>query len=665
MLKITNSIMSFLQRVRFTLGVLGLAAFVPSLGYAQTGYVVNGGEFAPAGNLPGDQVYPAVALAPSGGYLVWEDNITDGDGLGISAIRLDSTFSPTFSTFRVNKLAAGDQENPQVAILSNGGVAIIWQGGQRSFQHIYASFYSTNGTNINLTNDVMVSTATNHYQVNPAIAPLKNGNLVAVWGSYGQDNADGLQGVYGQVLSPAGQKIGGEFSVNQTTPYNQRTPAVATFPNGNFIVVWISELQNASLSLPGGTLVVSNSAPAASGRNSVDVYARLFNSNGVALGNEFQVNTNTRICADPVVAVASDSSFIISWGEKDTVVTDNSWDVFARQYASTSSANPVQRVNTQQYGDQYAPKISVSGTDYMIVWTSLGQDGSREGVFSQFLYGNGSPNGVEFQVNTTVLNAQKYPAVASDGAGRFLAVWSSYVGGLNSMDLYAQRYISSGQVLSPPAPPIISALDYYLLSAAWAPLAGLPVDHWNLYVDNAGTPVSTTDTYWQNENADGPYTNDFAASSVHTFQLAYVLTNGTQSPLSAVASGKTWGTDRNHDGLPDDWETMYFGSNSATWPNANTVLTSGSLHASVLQIFQQGANPNNPATWLVAGVSHTPQGYFLNWNTQPGGIYQVMTTSDLHTWTNVGGPRFAAGTADSLYLGLTPNSYYKISRLIY
>ena len=38
------------------------------------------------------------------------------------------------------------------------------------------------------------------------------------------------------------------------------------------------------------------------------------------------------------------------------------------------------------YGDQYAPRISAIGVDYLIVWTSLGQDGSREGVFGQFVH---------------------------------------------------------------------------------------------------------------------------------------------------------------------------------------------------------------------------------------------------------------------------------------
>src|SRR5215467_14611234 len=86
---------------------------------AQTNFIVSGSEYAIAGSLAGDQVFPSASVTPSGGYLVWQDNITDGDGWGISALRLDSTFSGQFSTFRVNQNGAGDQEQPQVAMLKN------------------------------------------------------------------------------------------------------------------------------------------------------------------------------------------------------------------------------------------------------------------------------------------------------------------------------------------------------------------------------------------------------------------------------------------------------------------------------------------------------------------------------------------------------------------
>jgi hypothetical protein len=233
------------------------------------------------------------------------------------------------------------------------------------------------------------------------------------------------------------------------------------------------------------------------------------------------------------------------------------------------------------------------------------------------------------------------------------------------MDIMAQRYISTNQILSPPGPPVVSALSSYTLSVAWAPLAGFSVDHWNLLVDGA-TTYSTTNTYWQNQSLS-QFTNYYLPDSTHTFQLAYVLTNGRLSPMSTTASGTTWGPDLNNDGLPDQWETLYWGSNPANWPTANTILTAGNLQATALQVFMWGANPTNASTWLVQTITHTPEGFFLNWNTQAGAIYQVQTTSsDTQTWTNLGPPRFAPGTSDSIYLGLSaPVTYYRLMRLIY
>ena len=80
-------------------------------------------------------------------------------------------------------------------------------------------------------------------------------------------------------------------------------------------------------------------------------------------------------------------------------------------------------------------------------------------------------------------------------------------------------------------------------------------------------------------------------------------------------------------------------------------------------VFAEGANPNNPSTWLVQTITRTPEGYFLNWNTQPGAVYQVQTTSsDTQAWTNVGALRFAPGTTDSIYLGYSTLSYYRVMR---
>ena len=101
--------LSLFARSVLVCGSLALAT--PAIVFGQTNsYLTNGIEYAIAGSLPGDQTHPSLGIKTTGGYIVWEDNLTDGDGLGISARRLDSTLSGSLSSFRVNVIGAGDQE---------------------------------------------------------------------------------------------------------------------------------------------------------------------------------------------------------------------------------------------------------------------------------------------------------------------------------------------------------------------------------------------------------------------------------------------------------------------------------------------------------------------------------------------------------------------------
>jgi hypothetical protein len=394
-----------------------------------------------------------------------------------------------------------------------------------------------------------------------------------------------------------------------------------------------------------------------SGNNSVDIYAREFDAAGTALtsgqGTEFLVNTDTNVCANPAVATASDGSFFIAWSQKDTVIANNSWDIFGRQFSSGGVGGTAQVINSQRFGDQYAPKISSAGTDYLVVWTSLGQDGSHEGVYSQFLKGDGTRAGGEQRVNTTILNQQEFPAVASDGVGKFIVCWSSLMQNNNTLDLCAQRYATTLQPLAAPTAPLIIALDSQSLSASWPYLLGFNVSYYELFVDGSNAPVVLTNNMWSDRA--------FAPGSTHNFQLAYALTDGRVSPLSRTSSGTTWGADNNFDGLPDDWETLYYGSNQSNWPKFGA-FTQLAPNVTVLEVFLWGANPNDPNTWLKQFITQTSEGLFLNWNTVPGGIYQVQTTTDFKTWTYLGSPRFEAGTTDSIFLGESTKSYFKIVR---
>jgi hypothetical protein len=637
--------------------LLALLLGVPNLLQASGSFTTNGVEFPIAGAKPGDQVHPGVALNSNGGYLVWEDNVTSSTGIGISAQRLDSSFSASLSSFKVNSSNVGDNERAQVALLNDGGAAFVWQGGRYGFQHIYARFLSASNTWV--TGDVQVNSSTNFYQINPAVATLNNGNVVVVWSSFNQYSPTSMQDVYGQVFSPDGQKVGGEFLVNSFVNYNQRTPAIAALSTGGFVVAWVSEQQR-SLGIPASQL----SLPSEFVNSSVDIYARIYSASAQPLNNEFLVNTSSNVCANPSIATGAGGGFIIAWSEKDIVVQVNSWDVFARTFSGTSAGGAVARVNTQTYGDQFAPRVSASATDYLIVWTSLGQDNSMEGVFGQFLQADGSTNGGEFQVNTTWVNKQMHPAVASDGNGRFLVTWTSFAGGGTSFDLFAQRYMNIAQPLGAMAAPFVyvpfvvsNGVYQPQIVVAWPVESGLAVDHYEVYMDGAlvGSPASNT---WTATAGNG-----LTASSTHAFQVDAVGAGG-RTPLSPTATATTWGG-YNWGGIPFEWMAGYYGMDSSLWPAAGSSLAQGG--PTLYQVFLTGGNPLNPSTWLrtsldVQQVQGQPV-YMLHWNTQPGLTYQVQTSSDMMNWVDFQTPRFAADVTDSVPVPKNNLQYYRLVRL--
>jgi hypothetical protein len=649
----------FLRRQSVVWLCWGWLLALPGVVGGQTNYyATNGTVYAIAGLLPGDQVRPDVAVTTTGGFTVWQDNATDGNGLGVSAMRINGTLSGSGSSFRVNVQGAADQENPRVALLSGGGAVFVWQGGVETLnQHIYARFLSAGGTWLT-TNDVLVNTFTNNFQANPAVATLTNGNVIVVWDSFNEAGSGSMLDVYGRIFSPTGQPKTAEFLINQFTPYNQSAPTVAALANGGFVVAWVSE-QERSAAAGNTALAVSSQLAHAS----VDVYTRLYDGNGNPQGGESRVNSDFNPCADPDVAAGTDGGFVVTWAARDmTSPFVNGLDIYACTYSSAGVGGTVMQINSSRFGNQSTPRISAIGTDYFIVWMSVPPNISQAGVYGRFLRGNGSFVGGDFTVNTTTVNSQIQPVVASDGIGQFLVVWTDNGGASYGLDLFAQRYVSSQQPLAPLTAPFVYApftlnngVYQPQLVVSWPPVTGLSVSNYQVFVDSSTSPmIFTISNAWTMTAANG-----LVASSTHSFIVKYLTTDGRLSPPSPSASGTTW-SGINYYGIPYEWLTNYYGLNIAAWPsNVNAPLEPGGM--SLMNVFLSGGNPLDSSTWLRTALSNTPQGLYLSWNTQPGFTYQVQAATTLGgAWSNSGTPRFAVGTSDSIFVGHSLAGYYRV-----
>jgi hypothetical protein len=643
----------------------GLLLAIPAAVFAQTNYYgADGTQYPVIGSLPGDQINPDVVLNSKGGFVVWQDNITDPTGEGISAMQLNSTLSGSGDIFAVNTPTTNNQKNARVTLLNKGGAGFVWQGGTDNAQHIYARFLNANNLWLNTTN-VSVSKFNNTFQTSPAIATLTNGNAIVVWSSFDQASSNSLWDVYGQMLTTNGTAIGSNFLINVSTTYNQHSPAVAALNNGGFVVAWASETGATVNQLSASNLLTYGSYP--SPVPNVILNERLFSVSSntiIPLTGEIQVNEDLNPCSSPAIAVASDGSYMVTWCANNLTNSDNSWDIYERSFTNAIGGQS-QIVNAYTYGDQYNPQISAIGGNYLIVWTSLGQDGSREGVYGQFLNEGDSLTGNEFLINTTTVGQQMEPAVASDGAQQFLAVWTSFTFSPNGFDLFAQRYVNTSAVLLPTSAPFVWApfvlsnnIYQPQLVVSWPSVQGLSVSNYDVFVDGATTPMAiVTSNQWTMTAANGLTTNN-----THSFALEYQTSAGFLSPISPSSNGTTW-SGLNWYGIPYEWMVANFGPHTNSWPMPNQI-PSGSQTGSptTMQLFLTGGIPYEPNTWLEMSLTRSPKGLYLNWNTQPGMTYQVQSTTNFKTWNNFGAPRFEAGTNDSISLVNGP-PYYRVQLL--
>jgi len=270
-----------------------------------------------------------------------------------------------------------------------------------------------------------VNSFTTSNQVGPAVAADGAGNFVVVWDGYLQDGSN--YGQFGQRFNPAGSRVGSEFQVNTFTTARQKSSAVAADGAGNFVVVWESNGQDGS---------------------SYGVFGQRYDSAGSRAGSEIQVNTyTTNAQRFPAVAADSAGNFVVAW---QSLLEDGSNSgVFGQRFnAAGGRVGNEFRVNTYTANEQRYPAVAAADSgSFVVVWESYGQDASVGGVFAQRYDAAGNPIGTEFRVNTYTPNDQRYPAVAEDGAGRFVVVWQSYLQDGSNFGLFGRRYDSLGTAL--------------------------------------------------------------------------------------------------------------------------------------------------------------------------------------------------------------------------
>jgi hypothetical protein len=595
---------------------------------ALAGFELVGGEFAPAGTLPGDQQAPAAAWAGQRGIVVWEGNSVDESGAGIGGRWLDSTQSGVFSPFRLNEVGAGDQVNPAVAMQADGTTAVVWESGLSGSRRVHARLLSATGTF--LTGDLVLGS---DYRDNstPAVIAAPQGGFVVIWtaanpGFYGSD-------IKAQLISSAGQLTGAEVTVNEIRQGNQQRGRLASLADGTLVCVWVHELPE---QIPASRL-----------------FGIRLDASLQPLSAQFPVDSFEAPVKWPSV-VASGTGFAVGWNQLSEVTADT-WDIKLRWFSSVGvPLGQARTVNIRTAQSQQTLALAASGDTVLAVYESSLGDGSGLGIVGRALKATEEDSDGELIFNASRVGDQFHPAVSATGLGQFTVLWANWTGLDNGVDVWAQRYALAGQPLAAMAAPYVEGLSSWQVRVTWPALAGQSVRHYEVYLNGAVQPVIVTDNYWDS--------SDLLPGTAHQARVTYVLEDGRRAPLSVAGTGRTWGKDLNGNGLPDDWEAIYFGANPANWPAPNVDSDSDGIPNR--NEFLAGTSPTDATDFLAIKILTGDGEPRLTWNTKPGVIYQLQVSSDLLAWTSAGNPRRAAGTADAVPVGpASGQAYFRIIRL--
>jgi hypothetical protein len=137
----------------------------------------------------------------------------------------------------------------------------------------------------------LVNTTIKNDQEDVRLHALKDGSFLAVWQDYSTyGGATDTSLIRAQIFNADGSKRGSEFPIGAATGVRQSDPAVTFLSDGRFAVVWESR-----------------------GSGDYSVQARVYQADGTAIGNDFQIASTGNVDPDPSITALSDGGFAVAF----------------------------------------------------------------------------------------------------------------------------------------------------------------------------------------------------------------------------------------------------------------------------------------------------------------------------------------------------------------
>ncbi|WP_442506694.1 DUF4347 domain-containing protein [Novipirellula sp. SH528] len=147
-----------------------------------------------------------------------------------------------------------------------------------------------------------------------------------------------------------------------------------------------------------------------------------------------------------VTVQTSDGTFTDNQTLAVTVTDADETLTASNEFLVNDEVGDQQITSADDRGSTRAVSMAADGS-YVVVWTSLNQDGSGKGVYAQRFSASGAAITTEFRVNETPTNDQQWASVSSAFDGTFVVTWTSNQG-TAAEDIYYRRFAANGTALT-------------------------------------------------------------------------------------------------------------------------------------------------------------------------------------------------------------------------
>lgn len=346
--------------------------------YDATGMPV-GEEFRIATTAPkwGSYITPDVVTFPDGTFLVaWNcPESTSGYALpsSIRAQRFGYTYDsagnisgsvPIGEELLISPKGYHYNENPNITLLDDGGYMIVWQTNKDERQpnqpwQVMACQYDASGNVVG--SEVVVGSVGILDRGVPSEATITTLGDGRVAISYAKVMSSSDSDVYFRVYDPKTLSYSEEICANQVKSGQQGAPSVTALANGNFVVVWDS-------SNSGGL-----------DQSASSVWARIYSSDGTALGNEFLANNYTLGAQKaPIVVAHPGGGFVVLYSsEGDKALGADKMGIYAQFFddAGHRVGHELRINQTNPYGNSLSDATFLEDGRLFVSWT--GSDGDN------------------------------------------------------------------------------------------------------------------------------------------------------------------------------------------------------------------------------------------------------------------------------------------------